>query len=53
LFADLRLWDDKTAFALKKVVDFIHLHSQIPLGIQLSHAGRKASTDLGWKSIDI
>ena len=48
-FADLGLWDDKTAFALKKVVDFIHLHSPIHLGIQLSHAGRKASTDLGWK----
>lgn len=48
-YGDLGLWDDKTAFALKKVVDFIRLHSQMPLAIQLSHAGRKASTDLGWK----
>lgn len=49
-FADLGLWDDKTAFALEKVVNFVHLHSPIPLALQLSHAGRKASTDLPWKS---
>ncbi len=49
-YADLGLWDDKTAFSLKKVIDFVRLHSQIPLAIQISHAGRKASTDLGWKS---
>ncbi|WP_321332289.1 NADH:flavin oxidoreductase/NADH oxidase [uncultured Bacteroides sp.] len=48
-YGDLGLWDEKTAFALAKVVNFIRLHSQIPLAIQLSHAGRKASTDLGWK----
>ena len=51
-YGDLGIWDDKTAFALGKVVNFIRLHSQIPLAIQLIHAGRKASTDLPWKSND-
>ena len=48
-YGDLGLWDEKTAFSLAKVVNFIRLHSTIPLAIQISHAGRKASGDLGWK----
>ncbi|MCI1683384.1 MAG: NADH:flavin oxidoreductase/NADH oxidase [Bacteroides sp.] len=48
-YADLGLWDDNTANALGKVVNYIRLHSGIKLAIQLSHAGRKASTDFGWK----
>lgn len=49
-FADLGLWDKNTAHALSKVVNFIRLHSQMPLAIQLAHAGRKASTDLSWRT---
>lgn len=49
-YADLGLWDKNTAHALGKTVNFIRLHSRMPLAIQLGHAGRKASTDLGWKS---
>ncbi|MGA1066963.1 MAG: oxidoreductase, partial [Alphaproteobacteria bacterium] len=37
------LWDDETESALKRVVDACHLHGVTPLGIQLGHAGRKAS----------
>ncbi len=48
-YADLGLWDDETAVAMSLVVDFIRLHSQTPLGLQISHAGRKASTNLPWK----
>ncbi|WP_294081650.1 NADH:flavin oxidoreductase/NADH oxidase [Proteiniphilum sp. UBA5384] len=48
-YGDLGLWDKNTAHALSKVINFIRLHSDIKIGIQLSHAGRKASTDLGWK----
>lgn len=44
-YADLGLWDKNTAHALGKTVYFIRLHSNIPLAIQLGHAGRKASTD--------
>ncbi len=48
-YADLGLWNDETAVALRHVVNFIRLHSQIPLALQISHAGRKASTNLPWK----
>ena len=37
------LWDDETEAALKRVVDACHVHGVTPLGIQLGHAGRKAS----------
>lgn len=47
-YADLGLWDRNTAYALAKVVNNIHLRSDTKIAIQLSHAGRKASTDLGW-----
>ena len=48
-YGDLGLWDKNTAHALSKVVSYIRLHANIRIGVQLSHAGRKASTDLGWK----
>lgn len=48
-YGDLGLWDNNTAHALSKIINYIRLHSDIKIGIQLSHAGRKASTDLGWK----
>ncbi len=51
-YADLGLWDKNTAQALRKVVDFMRLHSSMPLAVQIAHAGRKASTDLSWKSDD-
>jgi 2,4-dienoyl-CoA reductase-like NADH-dependent reductase (Old Yellow Enzyme family) len=47
--ADLGLWDEKTAAALRRVVDFIRLHCQTPLALQISHAGRKASTHIPWQ----
>jgi 2,4-dienoyl-CoA reductase-like NADH-dependent reductase (Old Yellow Enzyme family) len=46
---DLGLWDDATEAALKPVVAAIREHSKIPLGIQLGHAGRKASSNVPWK----
>ncbi|MGM3192027.1 NADH:flavin oxidoreductase/NADH oxidase [Dickeya dadantii subsp. dieffenbachiae] len=45
---DLGLWDDDTERALAPVVRGIRKHSAIPLGIQLGHAGRKASTGAPW-----
>lgn len=48
-YADLGLWDDLTANAMKRVVDFVHLQSEEPLFLQMGHAGRKASTTLGWE----
>ena len=45
---DLGLWDDDTEQALASVVDTVKMHSPIALGIQLAHAGRKASTQAPW-----
>ncbi|KAI8337223.1 hypothetical protein BC941DRAFT_427096 [Chlamydoabsidia padenii] len=39
---DLGLWEDGQIAPLKKVVDFIKAQGSVP-GIQLAHAGRKAS----------
>lgn len=40
---DLGLYDDMTEAALKPVLAMIREHSNIPVTVQLSHAGRKAS----------
>lgn len=46
--ADLGIWSDDHIPMLQRITDFIHQHGAIA-GIQLAHAGRKASTDLPWK----
>ncbi|WP_419162295.1 bifunctional salicylyl-CoA 5-hydroxylase/oxidoreductase [Candidatus Palauibacter sp.] len=35
--------------AWKRIVDFVHRHSDAGIGMQLGHAGRKASTRLSWE----
>jgi len=45
---DLGIWKDEHIEPLKKITDFILQHGSIP-GIQLAHAGRKASTSAPWK----
>ena len=42
------LWSDENEAALKRVVDFCKRYGNVPVGIQLAHAGRKASTNLPW-----
>ncbi|VTR47531.1 NADPH dehydrogenase [Serratia fonticola] len=46
---DLGLWDDATEQALADVVQAVKKHATMPLGIQLGHAGRKASCALPWQ----
>ncbi|MCJ1443254.1 MAG: hypothetical protein MMC23_003752 [Stictis urceolatum] len=46
---DSGLWKQSQAEALKKVVDFAHSQNQ-KIGIQIAHAGRKASTVAPWIS---
>jgi 2,4-dienoyl-CoA reductase-like NADH-dependent reductase (Old Yellow Enzyme family) len=48
---DLGLWSDAHAEALAPVVDFIHGQG-VPIGIQLAHAGRKASVHAPWRGHD-
>ncbi len=47
--ADLGLYDDASEAALKDVLDSVRRVSPMPLGIQLAHAGRKASTQRPWQ----
>lgn len=45
---DVGLWDSETENALGSVIHAIKENSDMPLAIQLAHAGRKASTALPW-----
>lgn len=46
---DLGIWNDETEAALAEVLKDVRAYSPMPLGIQLGHAGRKASTAEPWK----
>jgi len=46
---DLGLWSDETEEALGRVLEKIRRYSDMPIGIQLAHAGRKASTRVPWE----
>ena len=46
------LWNDAQRDAWKRIVDFVHTHSAAKMGLQLGHAGRKGSTQLGWQQAD-
>ncbi|MBY5538236.1 NADH:flavin oxidoreductase/NADH oxidase [Rhizobium leguminosarum] len=48
-YADLGLWNDITYAAMSLTLESIRRWSDTPIGIQLSHAGRKASTEVPWK----
>ena len=45
---DLGIWKDEHIPALKRITDFIHAEGSVA-GIQLAHAGRKASTPRPWE----
>jgi 2,4-dienoyl-CoA reductase-like NADH-dependent reductase (Old Yellow Enzyme family) len=44
---DLGLWDDAQIPALRRITEFAHAHGAA-IGVQLAHAGRKASTRRPW-----
>ena len=46
--SDLGLYNDATEAALARVLSSLRRHSQMPLGIQLGHAGRKSSSRVPW-----
>jgi len=48
-YADVGLWDDTTQAAMARILDSVRKHSDIPIAIQLAHAGRKGSTEVPWK----
>lgn len=53
------IWNDEQAEALSKIVKIVHEQSESKIGIQLAHAGRKASTwngkqislEEGWETV--
>ena len=45
---DLGLWSDENEAALGRVLEAVRRHSDMPVGIQLGHAGRKASVHSPW-----
>lgn len=45
---DLGIWSDAHVSQLRRIVDFIHAEGSIA-GIQLAHAGRKASHQVPWE----
>ncbi|MFK4874621.1 NADH:flavin oxidoreductase/NADH oxidase [Novosphingobium sp. ZW T3_23] len=47
-YADVGLWDDETEEAMGTVLESVRRWSDMPIAIQLAHAGRKASTAKPW-----
>lgn len=45
---DTGIWNDTQMESFKRIAQFIRDQGSVP-AIQLAHAGRKASTDLGWR----
>jgi 2,4-dienoyl-CoA reductase-like NADH-dependent reductase (Old Yellow Enzyme family) len=45
---DVGLWSDEHIEPLARIARFVHSQGAVP-GIQLAHAGRKASCDVPWK----
>ena len=48
----LGLWSDSNEVALERVVRFCREHGSARMGVQLAHAGRKASTHRPWDGRD-
>lgn len=47
-YGDLGLWSDEQIVPLQRINEFLHGQGAAT-GIQLAHAGRKASTAVGWR----
>ncbi len=46
------LWNDTQRDAWRRIVDFVHANSDAKIAMQIGHAGRKGSTQLGWEKMD-
>jgi anthraniloyl-CoA monooxygenase len=46
------MYKPEHAAAWRRIVDFVHQNSRAKIGLQLAHAGRKASTRLAWEGMD-
>ena len=48
-YADVGLWNDATEAAMARTLESVRRWSDMPIALQLAHAGRKASTEVPWK----
>ena len=48
-YGDVGLYSDGCEAAMRRVLDAVRRWSDMPVAIQLAHAGRKASTEVPWK----
>jgi anthraniloyl-CoA monooxygenase len=46
------LWNETQRAAWQRIVEFVHTESHARFCLQLGHAGRKGSTQLGWQEAD-
>jgi anthraniloyl-CoA monooxygenase len=46
------LWNETQRAAWQHIVEFVHTESQARFCLQIGHAGRKGSTQLGWQEAD-
>jgi anthraniloyl-CoA monooxygenase len=46
------LWNEEQRDGWTRIVNFIHANSRARVCLQLGHAGRKGSTQLGWQDAD-
>ncbi|HTQ77575.1 MAG TPA: bifunctional salicylyl-CoA 5-hydroxylase/oxidoreductase [Burkholderiales bacterium] len=46
------LWNEAQRDAFRRIAAFCHAHSKAKLCMQIGHAGRKGSTQLGWEKMD-
>lgn len=46
------IYNDEQAASWQRIVDFVHRASPARIGLQLGHAGPKASTQFGWQRMD-
>jgi 2,4-dienoyl-CoA reductase-like NADH-dependent reductase (Old Yellow Enzyme family) len=47
-YGDVGLYSDETEAAMRATLETVRRWSEMPVGIQLAHAGRKASTEKPW-----
>src|SRR6476661_4993651 len=48
-YADVGLWSDETEEAIGRTLESVRRWSDMPIAIQLAHAGRKASCEVPWR----
>jgi anthraniloyl-CoA monooxygenase len=46
------MYKDEHVAAWRRIVEFVHRHTEAKIGLQIGHSGPKGSTKLGWEGMD-